>query len=310
MHHLVDNIHRILKMQPIHNLQDAIKAGATDIHFLNEKVFFRVARKLVATNLLPSAVRQQMDQLTQVEQKSQDHSRIHCNEHSLSSLKYPLQIRALNQYSKGLILVTGIAGSGKTTFLTHLLSYFPNKRVFLENLFFPGTSSTTVLVSPYSSGQDVTLMNIQTEEQAFNALQRSKDHLVIAQLNSDGATDSLRHLLLLLRNYDQKLILHLLADQIQIIFQTTLLLNKKNEILPLIGILQSNESVSNQIRENRITSLHDLINKGNAGADTLGIDLQLAKLVQEHKIDLSEALNAAIKPSSMQLRANGILHNE
>jgi len=296
-------------------LEEATSMGATDIYLHDKKVYFRKARQLIASRHSSLAFDPHNSTITkgiafgQIEKKTDQHFRLLPKEFSLEELRYPLELKSTICHKHGLILIAGKTNSGKTTLLNHLVQSIPRSMVFIEDVHLP-KQNIDCLYTTSPVNQDITLMKINSSEDAFSALRRSTNHLVIAQINCDGTVDTLRHLLFLLSKYDQKIVLDLIADQLKVLLITKLLLDKQQNILPLIGIVQVNQSISNKIKKNQFSIIEDYIHNGNAGKNSLSIDGQIVNWVQKQRITMQEALQNAINPSSMSLRAAGILHNE
>jgi twitching motility protein PilT len=298
-------------------IQEAVSRKATDIHIHSQKVYYRIQKDLVdSKNIVPNNFSTEVtkqgtvtDLPTYVEKRNDLHYRILPQKYSLESLQYPLEIKSIMNRRRGLIIVSGSPGSGKTTILTHLMHSVSLKKVFINNVYLP-KFETSSIYSSTTSDQDISLVEINNADDAFKALRSSAGHLVIAQMNTNGITDTLRHFLFLLNQYDKHLVLDLLAEHLQVLLSTKILFSKERKVLPLIGILQNNQSSKRRIINGAFNEIDDLINNENAGAGSLSIDGQLAIWLQQRVISMDEALRVAINPSTMNLRAAGIIHNE
>ena len=286
-------------------LDEANRLNATDIVLIQNHVWYRVLDKLQPSTHQLNEFIEPSPSRTEV--KSSSHLRCLPNNLQADTLQYPSEVALLTKQTRGLILLSGPQGSGKTTLLLHCLQGLPNRSVHLE-IPLPHSYLENVLLS--SDQADVRVQNITDGTSAIEALRNSVHQLVIATIATKHHADTLRHLTMLLKEYPKDSVLSLMSEQIVSLVNINLIHTVQNTRRPLVSIINNNESIRSQISEGRFHKLEDSIQRGNSGLGSLSTDVQLAEWLRLRQIALDEALNYAIYPATMRLRASGIIHND
>jgi len=289
-------------MQPI--LQDAVQRRATDIVLINNTVWFRIQGKLQSTNHSATSFESVPNGF---EKKSETHIRCLPTDLTLSGLQYPGEVSKVLDFEKGLVILSGAHNSGKTTLLLHWLNSLKDRSVKSE-ITLPPNMTPQVLWS--SDQPDIRIVQITDATSALQALRDSIHHLVIAVLDARTNADALRHIRMLLSQYNTQTIQSLMSEQICSVVNIALVRTVQQQYRPLVSITNRNESISAQIAEGEFHKLEDSVQRGNGGLGSLSCDVQLAEWLQQRQIQLDEGLRFANYPATMRLRASGIIHND
>lgn len=292
-------------------LQDAMKRNVSDIYIDQGTIFFREDVSLIKTQYsIPEFGAIPLF----CERKARNHIRLLPQDLSAQALQYPPEVSSILSKQRGLILCIGASTSGKTTLILHLLKHTPSTRISAYNTHVKSSSPYRVcsqhLWCATDEVPDIEVLTIRSPETALHALMNASNRLIIANIKAKGMQDGLSKLMLFLHSYPKEYILDLLATYINCFVSTVLVSSQAKKKLPLIGIAQANESLAAQIRQGNFHIIEEFIQKGNAGAHSLSVDLQLATWLQNRQLSLTEATSNAINPSKMQLRASGIIHND
>ena len=285
-------------------IQDAIQQQSTDIQIINNRIWFRIFGRLQQTQ---HSVQPFTGEISGFERKSETHLRRLPTDLTLSALRYPGEVSTPLDNEKGLIVFSGSHASGKTTLLLHWLSNLRNRSVYSQ-IALPTASLPNVLWS--EDQPDIHILSVQNSDDAFAALRMSIHQLVIAVVDARSNTDALRHITMLLNQYNVQKIQSLLGEQIVSAVNIQLVRTAQQHFRPLVSITNRNESTSSIMTEGEFHKLEDAVQRGNGGAGSLSSDVQLADWLQQRQIDLDEALRFAIYPATMKLRAAGIIHND
>lgn len=285
-------------------LQDAVQRRATDIVLINNTIWFRIQGKLQSTNHTAMS----FDAVPNgFEKKSDTHIRCLPTDLTLSGLQYPGEVSKVLDFEKGLVILSGAHNSGKTTLILHWLNSLKDRSVESE-IALPPHMTPSVLWS--TDQPDIRLVKITNATSALQALRDSIHHLVIAVLDARTNADALRHIRMLLSQYNPQTIQSLMSEQVCSLVNIALVRTVHQQYRPLVSITNRNESISAQIAEGDFHKLEDSVQRGNGGLGSLSCDVQLAEWLQQRQIQLDEGLRFANYPATMRLRASGIIHND
>ena len=283
-------------------LQAAQQKQATDILTIDNRIWFRILGTLQSTDY-PVATFEELP--SGFEQKSPTHIRCLPLDLTLTGLQYPREVSTVTDFTKGLVLLSGTNTSGKTTLLLHWLSKLKNRSVD-SRITLPTTKGVL-----WSNDQpDIQIVDITDSSSAFNALRSSIHRLVIAVIDARNNADTLRHLTMLLKEYDPRSIQSLMSEQICSLVNINLVRTIQQKLRPLIAITNCNESIAALIADGEFHKLENSVQRGNGGFGSLSADVQLAEWIQMRQIQLEEAIRFANYPATMRLRASGIIHND
>jgi len=225
-------------------------------------------------------------------------------------------INKLAMEEKGLVLLTGPTGCGKSTTLAamvdyinenkacHIITiedpveYYHNSKKSMINQRELGQSThsfSNALKSALREDPDVILVgemrDLETIQLALTAAETG--HLVLSTLHTSSAVKTIDRIIDVFPGGQKEHIRSMLSESLLSVISQKLLRNReKNARVPASEIMIANSAIKNLIRENKIYQIPSLIQAGGQeGMQSLDQDLQ--RLVQQGKIETSEAIRIA-----------------
>ncbi|MBL8767277.1 MAG: PilT/PilU family type 4a pilus ATPase [Planctomycetes bacterium] len=239
------------------------------------------------------------------------------------------QLEKLAQSRRGLILATGVAGSGKSTTLASMVEWmnqnlarhvvtvedpveyiFSEKNCIITQREIGHDSKTFSSALKYCLRQapDVIVLgemrDRETIEAAINAAESG--HLVMSTLHTINAVQTVERILSYFSPEQQALI----RLQLSMVLQGVISLRLMNTIdqkgrIPAVELLMSTPSVREVLKEGRTWELRKVLAEGQFfGTQTF--DQCLARLYREGRIDYHDALATADNPDELKLEIAGV----
>lgn len=235
---------------------------------------------------------------------------------TIEQLGLPSTINSFADYPRGLVLVTGPTGSGKSTTLASLINKINNERpvhivtiedpieythhskravVVQREVHYDTFSFSTALRSSLRQDPDVVLIgemrDLETIASAITIAETG--HLVFATLHTNSAAQSIDRMIDVFPPYQQ--------PQIRSQLSSILMAICSQRLVPTIGggriaaseILIATPAVRNIIREGKTHQLEAVIQTG-AEHGMQSMDKTLVELVHAGTVSLDEARNFAI----------------
>ncbi len=251
---------------------------------------------------------------------------------SFESLNLPEVIRkTVLSTSKGLILVTGPTGSGKSTTLASLIEEInknfarvivtiedPIEYLFKDRKSFIVQREVGIDTQSFARGlraslredPDVIMVGeIRDRETAEIALQAAETgHLVLSTLHTLDAKETINRIIGMFNLEVRDQIRQMLAGTLVAIFSQRLLPRAdKKGVIPAVEILINTGAIKEAIMDpNRLDEIPELIEKGKASYGTQTFDQHLEELYRQGLIDFETAILYASKPSDLELKLRGI----
>lgn len=235
---------------------------------------------------------------------------------TLEDLGMPKVVSKMTEYPRGLVLVTGPTGSGKSTSLAAMIDLinsnksmhivtiedpieyqFSHKKsiVVQREIHYDTLSFGAALRSSLREDPDVVMVgemrDLETIASAITIAETG--HLVLASLHTNSAAQSIDRMIDVFPPYQQQQIRVQLASVLEGIVS--------QRLIPMVGggriaaaeILVATPAVRNIIRENKAHQLDAVIQTG-AEYGMQSMDRVLVNLIHEGKITYEEAKNYAI----------------
>ena len=202
---------------------------------------------------------------------------------------------------RGLVLITGASGSGKSTTLAAMLKHindFSRKHIVtLEDpIEFVHTSNKS-LVSQRQIGRDAMnfegalrsalredpdvimvgeMRDLEAVRMALSAAETG--HLVLATLHTAGAAASINRIIDMFPAQERQLVRSMLAESLQAVASQTLLRRKSGGRVVASEIMVTTSAIKNLIRTDRVTEIESALQTGAASGMTT-MDQSLNRLV-------------------------------
>jgi twitching motility protein PilT len=242
---------------------------------------------------------------------------------ALNTLELPDVVNQIINIPRGLILVTGPTGSGKSTTLASMLNHInatSAKRIItiedpIEYLFENNKSQIEQRelgsdVPGFASGlrhclrQDPDIImvgemrDLETTTAAITAAETG--HLVLSTLHTINATQTIERIIDIYPHGQQEQIRSLLANTLKAVISQTLFRRKDTPgMVPCVEILTSNSGVRNCIRESRLHEIPNLIQTSKQlGMQVL--DNSISEMFFRGMIYKNDAIGKAANQPQMQ----------
>ncbi len=242
-----------------------------------------------------------------------------------------VMLKTVMNASKGLVLVTGPTGSGKSTTLASIIEEINKKlkRVIVtiedpieyllrdKNCFIvqrevglDTQSFARGLRAALREDPDIIMVGeIRDTETAEIALQAAETgHLVLSTLHTLDAKETVNRIIGMFKMELRDQIRQMLAGTLVAIFSQRLLprADKKGAV-PAVEILINTGAIREALLDpDRLEEIPDLIAKGRAAYGTQTFDQHLEELYRKGLIDFHTALLYASKPADLELKLRGI----
>ncbi len=250
---------------------------------------------------------------------------------SLDQLMLPDIIKKIALNERGMVLVTGTTGSGKSTTLASMIEYINMNRTchvmtiedpieFLIRDKRSIVNQREIGSDTFSFGQalksalrqdpDVILVgemrDLETIETALTAAETG--HLVLSTLHTLDATETINRIISAFPPYQQKQVrLQLGAVLRAVISQRLVPLADGKGRAPAVEVLMATHFVKELIEDkDRTKEIADAIAKGHQTYGMQTFDQSLMLLLRQELITYDEALRQATNPDDFALRMSGI----
>ena len=250
---------------------------------------------------------------------------------TIAELNLPEVAERIALMPRGLILVTGITGSGKSTALASMLHYINQNRhaniitiedpiEFLHRDIKSSINQREVGTDTNSFAQalrrvlrqdpDIILVGeIRDVDTLDTALKASETgHLVFSTLHTTDATQTINRILSFYPPHQQTEVRYMLSTALRAIISLRLVrrADKKGRV-PAAEVLVNTEAVRDQIRDmSKSLNIPQLIKEGAVPYGMQSFDQSLMNWYQKGVISFDDALFAATNPAEFSLRTQGI----
>jgi twitching motility protein PilT len=250
---------------------------------------------------------------------------------SVEELNLPDIVKAISQENRGLILVTGTTGSGKSTTLAAMIEQINSERTshimtiedpieFLirdrrsivnqREIGVDTHSFANALRGALRQDPDVILVgemrDFETIETALTAAETG--HLVMSTLHTLDATETINRIISVFPPYQQKQVRLQLSTVLKAVISQRLVPRADGKgRVPALEILVSTGLVRELIADkDRTKELSDAIAKGYTTYGMQSFDQSLMQLVKEGLVTYEEAVKNVSNPDDFALRYGGI----
>ena len=248
---------------------------------------------------------------------------------TLEQLHFPDIIKRFVNLERGLILVTGVTGSGKSTTLASIINEIniqqPKHIITIEDPIEFVHKDKKCIINQRSVGHDTLsfsnalkgalredpdiilvgeMRDIETMKLALHAADTG--HLVFSTLHTVDAKETINRIISQFPPMEQNSVRLSLANILEGVISQRLVPTIDGGRRAAMEILIRTPLIEKLIMENKDYEIKDAIEKGKGVYHSQSFDQHLLDLFNEGVIDKATALNFATSASDMKLRMSGI----
>lgn len=241
-----------------------------------------------------------------------------------ASLHIPKDIIDLSNLSKGMILVTGPAGSGKSTTLACMVDHINksyrkhiitiedpieylhrhNKSIVSQRELDLDTKSfTSSLRSTLRQSPDVILLGEMRDYETISIAMTAAEtgHLVLSSLHTIGASNTIDRIIDVFPANQQHQIAVQLSCTLNAVVSQQLLPTIDGGVVPAFEIMKVTPAIRNMIRDGKIFQLDGTIFSNNGKNGMLSMDNSIQQLYRQNIISKETALTFATNPDRIMV---------
>jgi len=244
---------------------------------------------------------------------------------SLAQLNMPEVLYRLSNTERGMVLVTGVTGSGKSTTLAAMISEVNSTRakhiITVEDPIEFVHKEKKCIINQRSVGQDTLsfanalkgalredpdiiligeMRDIETVEIALHAAETG--HLVFSTLHTLDAKETINRIIGMFPTEEQNRIRLTLASILEGVISQRLVKTVDGKRAAAMEILSRTPRIAELIKESRDDEIKDALEEGHKIYGTQSFDLALVNLVMDGKITEETALENASSADDLKLK--------
>jgi len=248
---------------------------------------------------------------------------------TFSDLRLPPVLEEISKIERGLILVTGVTGSGKSSTMAAIIGYINrnmkkhiitlenpieflhrdlNSSVTQRDVGFDTESFASGLRSGLRQDPDVMLIGEMRDKETIDTAIKAAEtgHLVISTVHTKNAVQTLSRLIAEFRAEEQETIRSRLADTVQAVISQRLLPTiEEGGRVVAVEIMLVTGTIRDCITDpERMEEIIDLIREGKEQYGSQTFDQHLMDLVKSGTVEFELAKAAANSPSDFDLQMN------
>lgn len=239
---------------------------------------------------------------------------------TLDDLKAPEIFKQISETPRGIVLVTGPTGSGKSTTLAAMVDYLNERKnahiltiedpiefvhqskrclVNQREVHRDTHSFTNALRAALREDPDIILVgemrDLETIRLALTAAETG--HLVFGTLHTSSAAKTIDRIIDVFPANEKSMVRAMLSESLKAVISQTLLKKTEGGRVAAHEIMLGSAAIRNLIREDKVAQMYSTIQTSNKlGMQTLDQDLK--RLVGEHIISLETARSKAVHKES------------
>ena len=349
-------------------LKTAVDGGASDVHLkIGTPIIFRINRELIAVDapfptldwmnkiveaIAPAHLKKRLDEEREIDfsyfvpeigrfrtnlfqQRNQwclAMRYVKTNVPSFEQLGLLPQIKTIAESPRGIVLVAGATGSGKSTTLAamieHINGNFKKHIITLEDPVEYSFEDNQSVVEQREIGldtltyhhalkhvlrqdPDIIMVGEMRDDISFTAAMSAADtgHLVLSTLHTTTAALSITRILDFFRAEEREQIRRQLAGTLRGVVCQRMVATVENKLAPAFEILLNSPLVRKLIEENRLDKLSAAIETGGDDG-MISFNQSLFNLVKAGRVTEKEALSKATNPQALEMNFKGIFLDE
>ena len=248
---------------------------------------------------------------------------------SIDELNFPDVIKNFANEQRGLVLVTGITGSGKSTTLAAMINEINQTHqkhiLTIEDPIEFVHKDKNCIINQRSVGQDtlsfgsalrsalredpdIILVGEMRDRETINLALHAADtgHLVFSTLHTIDAKDTINRIIATFPIEEQKRIRLSLAGVLKGVISQRLIPTVDGGRCAAMEVLVSTPTIEKLIMENRDFEILDTIEKGREHYKSQSFDQAILDLYNEGIISKDKAKDYATSASDLELKMNGL----
>ncbi|QOP44149.1 PilT/PilU family type 4a pilus ATPase [Sulfurimonas sediminis] len=249
---------------------------------------------------------------------------------SFEELHLPDIVKSFTQRERGLVLVTGVTGSGKSTTLAALINEINLTKkkhiITIEDPIEFVHKDRNCIINQRSVGQDtlsfgtalraalredpdIILVGEMRDQETINLALHAADtgHLVFSTLHTVDAKETVNRIIAQFPTEEQNRVRLSLAGVLQGVVSQRLIPALNEGRRAALEVLVRTPTIEKLILENRDYEIRDAIEAGKEHYKSQSFDQAILDLYNEGVISKEEALNNATSASDVELKMNGLI---
>lgn len=350
-------------------LNTAVEGGASDVHIkADAPVVYRISSQLVETemaqqpkeewlqniidNIVPEHFKPRLEEDREIDFSYHvpgiGRFRTNCFQHlgkwclamryvvaevpKIENLGLPEIIKSIAEEHRGIVLVAGTTGCGKSTTLAGMIDHInstqkrhiitmedPVEYVFEDNQSIIEQREVGLDTPSYGHSlkhvmrqdPDVIMVGEMRDATSFRAAMSAADtgHLVMSTLHTIDAPQSISRVLDFFPAEERESIRKQMLGTLKAIIVQRMTVRKDGGVIPAIEIMINTPTVAKLINENRLEKLHAAIETGT-DEGMQNFNQSLFQLVKDDIITKEEALEKATNAQALEMNFKGIFLSE
>ena len=247
---------------------------------------------------------------------------------SVEDLGLPPIINRIAAFERGMILVTGVTGSGKSSTMAAMINWMNrNKKLHIVTLENPieflhrdnqcsitqrdiGTdtdSFQTGLRSVLRQDPDVILIGEMRDKTTIETALKAAEtgHLVISTLHTRNAVQTISRIIAVFEPTEQEMIRVRLSESLQSVISQRLVQRREGGRVAAMEVMLMTATIRDCVRDkDRMEEIPDLIDEGRSHYGSQTFDQHLMEMVKSGEVDFEVAKSAANNPADFDLKMN------
>ena len=350
-------------------LKTAVEGGASDIHIkADAPVVYRISSQLakaemnqqpdeqwlsnIIDNIVPGHFTQRLEEDREIDFSYHvpgiGRFRTNCYQHlgkwclamrhvvaevpNIDSLGLPEIIKSIAEEQRGIVIVAGTTGCGKSTTLAGMIDHinttqkrhiitmedpveyvFEDRQCIIEQreVGLDTPSYQHSLKHVMRQDPDVIMIGEMRDATSFRAAMSAADtgHLVLSTLHTIDAPQSISRVLDFFPAADREQVRKQMVGTLKAIIVQRMTVRKDGRVIPAVEIMINTLTVTKLILENRLEKLHVAIETGTEDG-MQNFNQSLFQLVKDDIITKEEALEKATNAQALEMNFKGIFLSE
>ena len=247
-------------------------------------------------------------------------------------LHLPPVIEQISNYHQGMVLLSGVTGSGKSTTIASMIDYISRRRachivtiedpieyLFEDHKAFINQREVGIDVKNFNEAlkylmredPDVVLIGELRDQETFQAALRAAEtgHLVFGTVHASTTPQTIGRVLDMFDEAERGLIRQTFAFNLLAVVSQRLLRSCDDTVgrVPAVEVMLVTPAVRKMIEEGRDTEILDVIKRGT-GLGMQDFNYALRELVEAELVDHETAFAASPNPDELRMRLKGIVN--